>query len=524
MNRNLAVLCLVAAINSATAASDPAWPFEQPDPSTLRQSPRKVFAHYHTDFTLWPTVSPHPDTIDFYKDVWMDPGYNPAGPLMQELPLEPRQSPWTMTAGDWRLENLKLEVRRAVALGLDGFALLVLNNGGAGHWAVVNRMLDAIEAVNDEDGLEPKFTAMLMPNAAFQPFGNPATLATAMVTLAAHPSAMRVYDGECATPTGCVVVAPYDAQVRKGSWWAAWKVVMQARGQPVAFVPVFQNYWATLGTLKVYDSISYGYSDWGSASLSYQAGFTDSAKYFHDRGMVWMAPLRTQDSRTKPAASGHAPYWENVHSEAFREGWRNAIGQDGGDADRVSDWVQIATWNDYSEHSEISPSTLTQFGLYDLTAYYTTWFKTRTQPAITRDVLYYFHRTHAATAVPSEVDVPYRFEQQQHGAPTPHQPASNRIELLAFLTAGGELRIKLGGTISSQTVATGGIHSFSIPIGEGTPEFELRRGAPLTRVTCVKSHAPISNAIDYENLLYVSGSSTRALPHPAGPSGACSSW
>ena len=53
--------------------------------------------------------------------------------------------------------------------------------------------------------------------------------------------------------------------------------------------------------------------------------------------------------------------------------------------DGGADWVQLITWNDYGEHTEIAPSTGTQHAFYDLTAYYTAWFKTGAAPRIVRD-------------------------------------------------------------------------------------------------------------------------------------------
>ncbi len=72
-------------------------------------------------------------------------------------------------------------------------------------------------------------------------------------------------------------------------------------------------------------------------------------------------------------------FTEAGNSEALRNLWMSAI--NGG-----ADMVQIITWNDYSEGTEISPSTGTRFGFYDLATFYTQWFKLG-KPEIVRDAL-----------------------------------------------------------------------------------------------------------------------------------------
>jgi hypothetical protein len=61
-----------------------------------------------------------------------------------------------------------------------------------------------------------------------------------------------------------------------------------------------------------------------------------------------MQPMRARDYRPKEPV-----IWEAGGSEHYWKTWINAI-------TGKSDWVQIATWSDYSESTEISSSTGTQ--------------------------------------------------------------------------------------------------------------------------------------------------------------------
>jgi hypothetical protein len=179
----------------------------------------------------------------------------------------------------------------------------------------------------------------------------------------------------------------------------------------------------------------------------------------------------------------------------FRTTWRRSI------QDKV-DWVQIITWNDYSEGTEISPSTGIQYGFYDLTAYYIAWFKTNLRPHIVRDVIYYFHRVEPTAAVPDGTKQLHPFTLQ------PSYSVQNAIELLAFLKFPGVLTVEIGGRTYSK-IAKSGMTSFLVPLGLGIPHFRLYRRGRL--VLDLASAFEVRTSITYQDLLYRSGSSSRAV-------------
>jgi hypothetical protein len=50
--------------------------------------------------------------------------------------------------------------------------------------------------------------------------------------------------------------------------------------------------------------------------------------------------------------------------------------------------IQLITWNDYTENHNIAPAYNTRYTIYDLTGYYIDWWKTGKQPDVTKDRVY----------------------------------------------------------------------------------------------------------------------------------------
>jgi len=76
-----------------------------------------------------------------------------------------------------------------------------------------------------------------------------------------------------------------------------------------------------------------------------------------------MMPVDPQQYRPKGST-----YWEASNSTTFRNAWMSAINGN-------ADWVQLVTWSDFSESSQIEPYTDATLqrtvgtGFYDLNAY-----------------------------------------------------------------------------------------------------------------------------------------------------------
>lgn len=328
--------------------------------------------------------------------------------------------------------------------------------------------------------VDPDFKIMLMPdmNAEFKGEKEPVKLTKAIQTLGNYPSALRLDDGK-------LVICPFLTEARTPEWWKSWIDSMKDAGTPVAFMPMVlgQANWK-----EGYGSIAFGASEWGPRSPAAVAGMRDTPAQYHKKGLIWMAPVAPQDMRPKDFI-----YWETKNTVAFRMMWENAIKGE-------ADWVQLITWSDYSEATEILPSSGTQYLFYDLTTYYATWFKTGEQPKIVRDVLYYSHRLHSTEAEPDLTKQKKKFTRREN------EPDSNQVELLAFLKEPGTLQIELAGKTYTQE-APAGITSFMVPLANGRPRFKLIRGGNPT--INFEGNWEISDKITYQNFLYCGGSSSR---------------
>jgi hypothetical protein len=455
---------------SAEPASDPAWPFDRPPLAALRASPRKVLAHWHR-FPL--SFDNLPADADTYAREMLRPegeqGRHAAGGgMMRERPL-PRPP---LASGDWRLQDMATEVKRAAAIGLDGFMFNILSPPPSPLWDNLLHLLKAARLV------DPGFRIALMIDAAANDADGMQQIAAAIAKIAADPALFRSGDGR-------LVLSAFSAERQPAAWWAALLAGLRQNGAGPFFVPVLQG-WRRYAA--EFAAISDGLSDWGVRTAPGAASLQDAATLAHAMGRIWMAPVAPQMFRPK-----NLFYAEAGNSASFSAQWQAAI--DGG-----ADWVHLITWNDYGEGTEIAPSTGIQYAFYDLAAFYISWFKTGQPPAITRDVLYYLHRLHRSDAMFDPNRQPRPFERRQDG------DVRDEIELLAFLTAPGELEIEVAGDRWRQPVAAG-ITSLRAPLRPGRPRFSLYRGGQ--EVIRLHSAFTVRERTGFQDFLYRAGSSSR---------------
>jgi hypothetical protein len=414
-----------------------------PTTDTVFKSSKKVFAHY---------FSPFPESIDdkapngdYYNSQYLDKN-GESGKWVQEGGYL-RQRPLGVNASsnpNWQLLNMQHDVSAAIARGITGFVFDVMGLDEATNPnSQLHLMLKAAQAVDS------RFKIMVMPDITV--FGSDAnSVVQVIASVANSPAAYKLSDGR-------LVVSAFDAGLNSPAWWSAVLSRLKAQGINVAFVPTFLG-WTLVADL--YAAISYGFADWGTATAGGAGLFLDDPAIAHDSfGKIFMMPVGSQQFRPKDFI-----YWEAGNSAAFRAGWTSSIQGN-------TDWVQLVTWNDLSESSEIAPHTDATLqrnigtGYYDLSGYYAAWFLTGKEPAITHDVLYYFYRREPTTAKVTAQSQP---DHVIGGA------AKNEIELLAFLTAPGELKITIGGKTYTQNAAAGMV-SFKVPSQPGVPLFTLSR-------------------------------------------------
>ncbi len=459
----LSVSVLLTCMNTLSIAqSTPQWPFDRAALSELQKTEKKVFAHYFSPFPI--SIDNKPPGNDYYQRGFLTDN----GEKNKHLKYGGfiRQRPLTRLPRDeqnWVESDLRQEVRMASELGLDGFSYDMLSiPGSSKHWAKLLKLLDVVK------DLDNGFKILLMPDMTAGYKSNPEALVPAITQLANHPSVYR-------NDEGILVIAPYNGYAQKPEYWVNVRKQLKAQGIEISLWLTFQGWWKFMDD---YESVMDGFADWGASTFNEQHSWRRKALAEHDRkGLPFMAPVRPQDFRPK---NFHGS--ESRNSALLREMWHTAMDH--------AQWVQLVTWNDYSEGSEIAPSTATRHAFYDLTAYYTSWFKTGKQPQIVRDAIYYFHRVQPTTASASSPNQAKPFKVIGK--------AFNEIELLGFLTKPGILEISIDG-ITHRKQVPAGIQSFTIPLTLGTPAFRLIRDGK----TIIEHQGAweISDQIEYSNLL-----------------------
>lgn len=461
-------------VNASNTINPVFLPFDPLSTDVLRASPRKTFARWHVEPL---STDNKPAAIDFYTVNMLSPSgykgqYAAVGGLARQRPL-PRPP---IAQADWKIQDMATEIERAIGLGLDGFAFSIYQLSPKEGWNQLVNMLEAAQRVDSG------FRIMLYLDYASLNGSKPtaAQLADALASVASHPSVFHTDDGRLVIMGGAPHLFGYAYNAELIS-------ALASRGISVFFIDQDQQ-WTDLDPFA---AISDGYARFGAQNPTDALRRAADVATTHAQGKLYMGVIVPQIFRPR-----RGWYVEAQNSSTLRATWKVAI-------DSQPDWLLLRNWNDYSEGNQVSPATGTQWAIYDLCAYYNTWYKTQVQPKIKRDVLYYIHRIQATTTMPdpnlqSQLIVPHELNPEE---------ARDNIELLAFLSAPGTLEITIGGKTLRK--GGGGIMSFKVPLENGIPTFRLKRNGQT--IIQMQSAFEIRDQIQYQDLLYRAGSSTRPV-------------
>jgi hypothetical protein len=451
-----------------------------PSSAALFNSTKRVFAHYFYPFPV--SIDNSPSAKDYYNTQYLtrtgeSNKWLKQGGYLRQRPLGVTPS----TNPNWLQLNMEGEVRAAIARGITGFTFdSMAASDATDSSSDLHLMLAAAQAVDS------RFKILIMPDMSV--LGTDASAVVQIIAaVAGSPAAYRLSDGR-------LVVSPFDAGLNTPAWWQSVISQLSSQGIQIALVPTFLG-WAS--EAAAFSALSYGFSDWGTATVAGVDALEGGPAIVHSSyKKIFMMPVDPQQYRPKDFV-----YWDAGNSAALREAWTGSITGD-------ADWVQVVTWNDFSESSVIEPVTDATLqrsigtGFYNLTGYYASWFLTGQEPTITHDVLYYFYRREPVTGAASgqsQLDIDYS------GVP------ENSIELLGFLTSPGVLKITIGGKTFTQNAAAG-IVSFKIPTQPGTPLFTLSRSGTdvFSFEGGVQIYGPGGLPSTVQDLTYWSGSAAKS--------------
>jgi len=450
-------------------------PFQNSPSAVLAAAPRTTFVHYFPPYPL--AFANVPATDDAYNRVLLNPDgghgqFARIGGYLRDRPLP--VGPWPSRY--WRQINYAIEIMRAERIGIDAFEcdlLRVAPERQFNAWDQINMLMQTAEAV------APRFRIVIEPDGAALRLIPAAKLAAVIATLARYGSADRLPDGR-------LLVTPFAPDIEGPQYWQTVLADLASRGIRTAFIPVLL---AWRKEARDFAPLSYAMSAWGERDVdSIENGsFSGFDTAMEPDTSLVMMPLAPQDVRPKVQR-----FWETRNTDAYRLLWTLAI-------ESRARFAEIVTWNDYSETTGISPSAGTQFLFYDLTAYFNDWYKTGAPPPIVRDAIYYCERTEI---IPPETGNLSDATMQPMG----ETPVSNRIQMLAFLTAPATLEIALDGR-TWRADERAGLAVFSIPAEPGRPVFSIVRGGKVAAQ--VTSAWEIHKNFTVEDPAYVGGSSNR---------------
>lgn len=452
------------------------WPFV-PDMSKA-DTKKKVLAYYYPPFSAGRSGSDPTLGWNFWQlqnlASDLDPRRRDAGCKMQYIPI-PRVPQLGLDKYQAKALEMSEEVKLAQMMNLDGF-IVDFNLNPAGGWNWFNmmgeKMLDAAAQTNGKVMVLPA----VYSNGGASGVHGEADAGSPVENYVTHEQLLKVLKHPAAmhTPDGRVLLSMWLTERHSPKWWTDVLENLKQQGIPTALFTQFNSY----GEIANFSKVAYGMGHWGPRAPR-EYGWYEAARQYTD---VLAYPICAQDVRSRGASLVEA-----CNSQTIRKLWDDAIAKN-------VDWAVIDTWSDYSEQAQM-PSTAIGFGLYDLNAYYTQWFKTGRQPAIVRDVLIYCYRRQHTDA-PQMHGVRWAFGKE-------NDDVQNNIEMIAFLKEPGTLLIRTADNQEHRMQAPAGITSFMVPLPKDkrfVPYFAVERQGSQTLGG--NGRYTIYDQVDWPNLLY----------------------
>lgn len=202
----------------------------------------------------------------------------------------------------------------------------------------------------------------------------------------------------------------------------------------------------------------------------------------------------------KIAMAGVAPAYNSPNLRDF-QGFRGYDTMWRGIVRDRPDWVEIVTWNDYNEDSNLMPWRWQRdwakyfisrdASFLDATGHYSRWFRSGRPPKITQDKIYHAYRNRPSwlrrewnPETNAWEDITERIGYGGGVLPAApdqiHDDASDLVYATTMLTAPAELTIELAGQ-THRFAQPAGIAHVDVPLAAGVPRFTLSRdGKVLT--------------------------------------------
>lgn len=385
-----------------------------------------------------------------------------------------------MTCFGNSVEFYKQEIELAQRHGIDGFAL------NCGEWLQTDAATGATKDGPYVKSAERMYEAAKELNSGFKLFFSadnagiknmPLHMGDMVKRFANHPNQFRVGNK--------IVISAWGGRVE--TYGEAINAI-KASGYDVCFVPFFYSEKCSMLWSPEVVSRFFEGQPHMDGIYSFATDGTPTDLIIENA-----AGARVAQSLDKIFMAGASPALNSPNLRDYRglEGygaiWNGIIRDD-------ADWVEIVTWSDYNEDTNLMPYRWPgganreyydrDEAPLDATGYYSAWYKTGQPPSITQDKVYvgYRSRPHDMHKAWSErkndwVDL----TSDTNPYDQIHDDVQDFVYVTTFLTAPADVTVRLGKTT----------HTYALPAGIGHAAAPLAPGVPRISLTRGKDHKPV---------------------------------
>jgi hypothetical protein len=439
------------AVATTGTPSDGLW-FQYPDVSS---SPKLAFAHF---FPPFPMAFSNVAGSDYYENNYLtvagESGIHATyGGFVRDRPIK-YNAPWPTTP-EYREHMMRAEIDNARKYKLDGFFCDILGGSGQ-NWDRVIHLFNA--ASNHHPGFW--VIPMLDADGSLADSGS-TTAANQLNTLLSKPCAYKIGN--------TYIVASYRAESQTTTFWNEVKSRLDTtHGKTVEFWHVFLN--KNQGTTYL-DKKAMGIWGDGADPGVYNTVSHTWITQAKARGEKAIYPVWAQDVRPKAG-------WfdEARNTGALRTAWTKCREFD-------ADMIQLTTWNDYSEGSEVNPSKMRGAAPLAINAWEMAKWKTGQTPAILRDAIIVSHRNQLLDADITGAQTRLMVQNTNRNG---RSAVRNHVEILTYLPASDTITVNIGSTQFSYTAQAGEFIQ-TYPAVAGTVRVRTGRGVDLTSPIAIRS-------------------------------------
>jgi hypothetical protein len=373
------------------------------EPAALPPRPKTIFAHYMGSYPVaCAATAYHRSQVGQMRHDSADRLAGLGGTIRN----------WPLVSDGVQLslkDSADLEIRRAMRLGIDGFAIDAWASGESAR-----KVFDALITVAEEKNYPFAVTICLDPTCQEKKLARDGFIESIKYILDKHGKSPKL-----ARRDGKPLIFGYQSHgIRWGLYPAdltatdaGWQSIIDeyrkvetAVGQPLYFDFCLSNFFGGADFTKLPGARPpHQPGVWivkaSEAMARYFpaiSAFTDSeivpelgemARVVKAQGAEWGQPLWYQYENQLGALS------VGKGTELLRTRWQMA-------RESGSTLIQFVTWNDYGENTVLAPGYQTGYALADLNAYFIQWWKSGQAPAPDSDRVYLTYRKYGKDATP----------------------------------------------------------------------------------------------------------------------------